>query len=129
MLSGTSGAFDGLPVTVPSRMMQRGAPAQTSPEELLAAAHATCFTMALGSTLARDRNPPTLLVCDATYVLDTTEGQWRIVSAELDVRGHVEGIDAAGFARSAEIAGETCVVSQALKGNVTISTRPRLEPG
>ena len=103
-----------------------GEPDRTSPEELLAAAHAACFTMALGATLAHQRRPPTSLVTDVTYVLDSTEGHWQIISAELDVRGRIENLDDEDFAQAAADAGETCVVSKAVSGNVRITTRSRL---
>jgi organic hydroperoxide reductase OsmC/OhrA len=61
-----------------------------------------------------------------TYVLDSTEGHWQIISAELDVRGRIENLDDEDFARAAADAAETCVVSKAVSGNVRITTRSRL---
>jgi osmotically inducible protein OsmC len=125
-LHGESGAIDGLDVDLPNRMGERHD--KTSPEELIAAAHATCFTMALGSILARERTPPERLKCEAVCLLDETEGARRIVSIELDVRGRVPGADSELFERAASQAEQLCVVSKALKGNVDISSRATLEP-
>jgi lipoyl-dependent peroxiredoxin len=107
-------------------MTTEGEPAKTSPEELLAAAHSTCFTMALGATLAAAGFPPSHLATTATHALETGAGKWRIVSAELDVRGAVEGMGAADFTRAVNEAGFSCVISQAIRGNVSISTHAEL---
>jgi osmotically inducible protein OsmC len=121
-LHGESGAIDGLEVDLPNRMGERHD--KTSPEELIAAAHATCFTMALGSILARKRTPPERLQCEAVCSLDETEGERRIVSIQLDV----PGADSDLFERAARQAEQLCVVSKALQGNVDISSRAALEP-
>lgn len=126
-MSGASGAFSDLAVTVPSRMTAAGEEARTSPEELLAGAHATCFTMAFAAGLAGAGTPPTMLVTEATYGLETAEGLWRIVECHLDVTGRVEGIDEAAFVAAAEEAKANCVVSQAVKGNVALALRAQLE--
>ena len=126
-ITGESGAFERLPVTNPSRMTRRGEVAKTSPEELLAGAHATCFTMALGAELAGAGTPPTALTAEATYTLNATQGKWGIVSAELRVTGRVDGVDDAEFARLAAQAAENCVVSKALAGNVAITVRAELD--
>ena len=124
-LRGGSGALDGQRVNLPTRMGQ--AHDGTTPEEMIAAAHATCFTMALGSMLARDRTPPESLDCEAVCSLDETEGQRRIVSIELRVRGRVPELDQEGFERAAKQAEEGCVVTKALRGNVEISSSAVLE--
>jgi lipoyl-dependent peroxiredoxin len=123
-LHSASGALDGLLVDLPSRMGQGGG--KTTPEEMIAAAHATCFTMALGSVLARERMPPESLDCEAVCSLDETDGQRRIVSIVLNVRGRVPQADAEAFHRAAVQAEERCPVSNALRGQVEISTRPTL---
>jgi osmotically inducible protein OsmC len=125
-IAGESGAFDRLPVTDASRMTVEGEAAKTSPEELLAGAHATCFAMALGAGLARARTPPTNLEVEATYTLNATEGQFGITTAELVVTGRVEGIDQAAFERAAADAGANCVVSKAVEGNVNVTVQARL---
>src|SRR3954452_4997070 len=90
-LSGGSGAFSELPVTAASRF---GEPeGKTTPEELIAAAHATCFTMALGSILAGDHTPPEQLAVSAVCTLEEVDGSYTITTSELDVVGRVAGID------------------------------------
>jgi lipoyl-dependent peroxiredoxin len=94
-LSGGSGALDALPVTAASRF---GDPeGKTTPEELIAAAHATCFTMALGSILAGEHTPPERLAVNAVVTLEEVEGAYTITSSELEAVGRVPGIDEAAF--------------------------------
>ena len=122
--SGGSGAVHDLPMTLASRL---GEPAgKTSPEELIAAAHAGCFTMSLGSILASKDTPPERLQVTATVTLETSGGP-RIVSSELEVHGVVPGSDAAAFEAAAHEAERNCVVSRALKGNVEIRVHATLE--
>jgi lipoyl-dependent peroxiredoxin len=124
-LSAHSGAFTALPVTVASRF---GEPeGKTSPEELIAAAHATCFTMALGSVLAGEHTPPERLAVDAVITLEEVDGTYTITSSELEVAGRVAGIDQAAFERAAREAEQTCPVSRALAGSVEIRTHTHLE--
>jgi osmotically inducible protein OsmC len=99
-------------VTFASRFEQPGG--KTSPEELIAAAHATCFSMALANGLAQAGHEPTKLETDAKVTLDNANGGFSITSIELTVRGEVEGLDEAGFKRAAEQAKENCPVSKAL---------------
>jgi osmotically inducible protein OsmC len=124
-LSGGSGAFAGLPVTLASRF---GEPeGKTTPEELIAAAHATCFTMALGSVLARAQTPPERLAVSAVCTLEEVDGMYSITTSELDVVGRVAGIDEEAFERAAQEAERTCPVSRALAGSVEIRAHSRLE--
>lgn len=88
----------------------------TSPEELIAAAHATCVSMALANGLAQDGHAPTRLETDAVCTLDQTDAGFRIVAMHLTVRGEVEGVDEAGFEQAAQTAKEGCPVSNALGG-------------
>jgi osmotically inducible protein OsmC len=125
VVRGASGATGDLPFDLPNRLGE--AEGKTTPEELLAAAHAACFTMTLGSILARERTPPERLEIDATCVLDTTEGARKITAIELDVRGRVPSADADAFARAAKQAEERCVVSRALAGNVEIRATATLQ--
>jgi osmotically inducible protein OsmC len=113
-----SGAITGQEVTFASRFEQPGG--KTSPEELIAAAEATCFSMALANGLAQAGHAPTRLETDAVCTLDQTDGGYRITSLHLSVRGEVEGIDDAAFQEAAEQAKEGCPVSNAL-GGVEIS--------
>jgi osmotically inducible protein OsmC len=93
--------------------------ARTNPEELIAAAHATCFAMAFSNTLAQAGNPPERLDVNATVTLDTAA--LKVASSHLEVRGQVPGLDQAGFEQAAEEAEQKCPVSNALRGNVDIS--------
>ncbi len=115
----TSHAFDGLPVTWGSRTEE--ADGRTSPEELIAAAHASCYAMAFSSDLAKAGHAPEHLDVGATVTFDRVDGRWTVVSSELRVRGRVPGIDAEGFRRLAEGARDGCPVSRALQGNVRLS--------
>lgn len=121
----TSRAFAELPVTWASRTEAAGG--RTSPEELIAAAHASCFAMALSAGLGRAGTPPTKLEVSSDVTFDRIDGNWRVVSSAIKVRGWVPNIDAAGFRQAAEGAKEGCPVSQALKGNVALSVEASLE--
>lgn len=116
-----SGATDPLPVTWKARAEEHGG--VTSPEELIAAAHASCYSMALSNGLAKAGTPPTSVDTTATATFVPGEG---ITSMELDVVGVVEGISAEDFAAAAETAKDGCPVSQALADNVPISLTARL---
>jgi lipoyl-dependent peroxiredoxin len=94
---------------------------KTSPEELLAAAHASCFSMALSGSLARAGTPPQRLETEARVTFDKVGDGWKVVSSALTVRGRVPGADEEAFRAAAEDAKENCPVSQALKGNVELS--------
>jgi lipoyl-dependent peroxiredoxin len=96
---------------------------KTSPEELIAAAHAACFSMALSNGLAKAGTPPQDLAVSARVTFVPGEG---IKSSVLDVSGTVPGIDEDAFAEAAETAKDNCPVSQALTGNVEMSVTARL---
>ncbi len=96
----------------------------TSPEELLAAAHASCFCMALSSGLGKAGNPPERLEASATVTFVPGEG---VKSSKIVVSGRVPGLDQAGFEEAARGAGENCPISQALKGNVEITVQATLD--
>ncbi|MCS7007059.1 MAG: OsmC family peroxiredoxin [Thermoleophilia bacterium] len=123
----SSGAFE-LPVTLASRV---GDPAgRTSPEELLAAAHATCFATSLGSELARMGMPPERLVVRCLVTMDEVEGVGhRIVSSAIVARGVVPGADAASFAQAAEAADAGCPFSALVKASATVTVEATLEEG
>jgi osmotically inducible protein OsmC len=93
----------------------------TSPEELLAAAHASCFSMALSGSLARAGTPPRRLETEAVVTFDKLNGGWGVTKSALRVRGDVPGADEDAFRRAADDAKENCPISQALKGNVELS--------
>ena len=115
----TSGAFAGLPVTWASRTEQ--ANGRTSPEELLAAAHASCFSMAFSSDLAKAGSPPKSLDVSAEVTAERIDGKLTVVSSRLTVRGQVPGLDEERFRALAEQAKDGCPISRALKGNVELS--------
>jgi osmotically inducible protein OsmC len=104
-----SGAFGGLPVTWKARTGDEVG--QTTPEELLAAAHAACFSMALSHGLAQGGTPPDSLEVDATVTFVPGTG---ITKVALAVRGAVPGLDEASFLEAAEAARAGCPVSKAL---------------
>lgn len=126
LLSGTgsinyvsSGAFTRLPVTWASRTEEHNG--RTSPEELIASAHAACFSMSFSGKLAKNGTPAEKLDVKAVVTFDKGDAGWSITKSELTVRGTVPGIDAATFAQLADAAKDGCPVSQALKGNVQLS--------
>jgi len=92
-----------------------------SPEELIAAAHATCVSMALAAGLSREGTPPQRLETQATTAFEQVGEGFKLTSVHITIRGEVDGIDDDGFRAAAEGAKENCPVSQALKGNVEIS--------
>ena len=97
-----------------------------SPEELIAAAHATCVSMALSHGLAEGGNKPTRLETNATASFDKTDAGFRLTQIKLEIEGEVDGIDDAEFREAAEGAKENCPVSKALEGNVDISVEAKL---
>ena len=121
----SSSAFTELPVSWAARTEQSDG--KTSPEELVASAHAACFSMALSAGLGRGGTPPTKLEVDATVTFDQVDGGWKVASSALKVVGQVPGLDAAGFQAAAEAAKDGCPISGALKGNVELSIEATLE--
>src|SRR6266496_5744047 len=120
----SSGKFSDLPVSWSARTEAPGG--KSSPEELLAAAHASCFAMALSAGLAKAGTPPKKLDVTSTVTFDKVGEDWTVVSSELEVKGEVPGIDATAFAQAAEGAKDGCPISRALKNNVKLSVRPTL---
>jgi lipoyl-dependent peroxiredoxin len=118
-----SGAFGPLDVTWASRA-EDASGGRTSPEELIAAAHASCFSMALSGGLAKAGTPPERLQTSATVTFVPGTG---ITKSALTVRGVVPGLDADGFREAAEAAKEGCPVSKALAGVPEISLDAQLE--
>ena len=123
----SSGAF-ALPVTIASRI---GNPeGKTSPEELLAAAHASCFVTSLGGELARAGTPPERLDVRCRVTMDEVEGSGhRIVSSHISATGSVPECDAAAFARIAAVADEGCSFSALIKASATVTIDARLGEG
>ncbi len=130
-LQGGSGTFDlasseavrDLPVTWASRAERPDG--KTSPEELIAAAHASCYAMAFSGALAEMGNEPEELEINATCTFDVD--QLKITTVVLAVRGRVPGLDAEGFQSAAEQAEQGCPVSNALRGSVDIQLNTSLE--
>ena len=119
IVSVESGALGGLPVSWPRRSETHEG--VTSPEELLAAAHASCFAMALSGGLARNNTPAEKLDVSATITFEKVESGWRVTKSALTLKGIVPGLDAARFKELAEAAKGGCPISSALAGNVAIS--------
>jgi osmotically inducible protein OsmC len=120
----SSGLANGLPVTWASRTEDHGG--KTSPEELIAAAHAACFSMFLANVLAQGGNPAEKLDVSAISSFEKVEAGFRMTTMALEVRGSVPGLGAAAFEQAAEVAKEGCPVSNALKGNVEITVKAAL---
>jgi lipoyl-dependent peroxiredoxin len=114
-----SSAVSGAPLTWRARA--EDASAGSSPEELIAAALAGCFSMALAHGLAQGGNPPTRIETGATAEFDKTDAGFRLTKIALRVSGDVPGVDAAAFKEAAEGAKANCPVSKALEGNVQIT--------
>ena len=119
-----SGAITGQEVTYASRFEDSGG--KTSPEELIAAAHATCISMALAGGLAKAGHPPTRIETDAVATLDQADGGFRITSMRLSLRGEVDGIDEEAFRAAAQEAKEGCPVSNALADSIEITLEATL---
>lgn len=99
----------------------------STPEELLAAAHAACFSMALSLGLEKAGTPSESISTTAHCTIGEAGGGFAITTMRLETRGRVPGIDEAAFKRAAEAAAEGCPVSGALKNNVAIEVDATLE--
>ena len=120
----SSGAF-ALPTTNASRIADPEG--KTSPEELLAAAHASCFVTSLGSELARAGTPPERMDVHCRITMDEVEGVGhRIVSSEITAHGVVPGADNAGFAQAAEAADAGCPFSALIRASATVTIEATL---
>src|SRR5438270_8179544 len=123
-VTGASGGLGDLAVTWASRTERSDG--KTSPEELVAAAHASCFSMALSGGLAQGGNPPERLEVSAKVTLDQRDGAATVTTSELTVTGTVPGIDQAAFEQAASGAGKNCPISRALGGvQITVSATLR----
>jgi osmotically inducible protein OsmC len=121
----SSGSFTSLPVSWAART--ESSDGKTSPEELVAAAHASCFAMALSGALGRAGTPPDRLDVSAEVTFDKLEAGWRVVSSALTVRGVVPGMSREDFVAAAEATRDGCPISVALAGNVALSVEATLE--
>jgi lipoyl-dependent peroxiredoxin len=113
-LASGSGALRELPVTWASRTER--SEGRTSPEELIAAAHASCFAMALSHELTQGGNEPEQLDVTAVVTLDRVDDAPTVVHSALTVTGRVPGLDAAAFEAAAQGAGANCPISRLLAG-------------
>lgn len=120
-----SGAIEELPITWAARTVRSDG--KTSPEELIAAAHASCFSMALASDLNKAGSRPELITATATCTLDRIDGKLKITTMDIYVKGRVPDIDAETFQATADGTGRNCPVSGALIGNVQINVHAELE--
>lgn len=99
---------------------------QTNPEELIAAAHSTCYAMAFSNVLSQNDTPPAKLNVDVRVVLDTAGEGFAITKSELTVTGEVPGLDQDQFAKLAADAEQACPVSNVLRGNAEITLKATL---
>lgn len=123
--AGSSELFTDLPISWAART--EAPHGHTSPEELLAAAHASCFSMQLSVGLDRAGTPPDHLHVSATVTFDKVNDGWTVTRSQLDVIGVVPGLDEAGFHAAAQAAKVGCPISRALAGNVELSVSATLE--
>ena len=123
-VNGKSGALSDLGVTWASRTERSNG--LTSPEELIAAAHSSCFAMAFSNELSQAGHDPERLEVTAEVTLDQQDGAPTVTTSEITVSGQVPGLDQAGFEEAAQTAGKNCPVSRAL-GGVAITVTATLE--
>ena len=121
----TTGIFRDQPTTWAARTAEPEG--LTSPEELLAAAHASCFSMAFSNVLAKAGTPPTRVDVEVSITADKREAGFTVLSAAIVVRGTVAGATQESFAAAANEAKDGCPISRALKGNVEMSVEATLE--
>jgi osmotically inducible protein OsmC len=120
-----SGALPEFPVTWASRTEMPGG--KTSPEELLAAAHASCYAMALSATLARKRTPPERLDVTAKCTFDKVGAGFKVTTMELTVHGKVQGMQPSAFQEISKEAEKGCPISNAIRNNVEIRLTANLD--
>jgi len=120
-----SGAAPDFPVSWAART--EASNGKTSPEELLAAAHAACYCMAFSAGLARNGTPPDRLTVQAVATFDKVGDAWRVTTMELSVTGQVPKITKEKFEELARGAKDGCPISNAIKGNVDIRLTARLD--
>ncbi len=121
-VSGGSGAINDMPVTFASRVQNPDG--KTSPGEVIASAHATCYAMALSNVLSSKGNNPERLTVSASCYFD--DSQLKITAVGLDVQGQVSGMDQSSFESAANEGEQACPVSNALRGNVEIRVNATL---
>jgi osmotically inducible protein OsmC len=123
----STGSFE-LPTTIAARIDVTAG--KTSPEELLAAAHATCFVTSLGSELARAGTPPERMNVHCTVTMDEVEGRGHlIVASAIAARVEAPGVDDAGLAKAVEDADASCPFSALIRASATVTVDATLEGG
>jgi osmotically inducible protein OsmC len=123
-ISTLSGALKDQPYGFQTRFASEDGKAGTNPEELIAAAHAGCFSMALSAALTGAGHPPTKIHTTASVKLEQAGAAFTITEIELETEGQVPGIDEATFLATAEEAKKTCPVSKALAGpHITLKAK------
>jgi len=124
-VTAATGVFTDLATTWASRTEEPEG--RTSPEELLAAAHASCYSMACSNILAKAGTPVEELNVEVAITADRREAGWTVVAAAITVRGRVPGATRESFAEAANQAKDGCPISRALRGNVEMSVEATLE--
>jgi osmotically inducible protein OsmC len=126
-IAGASGAFDGLPYTLATRI---GKPeGKTSPEELLAAAVGGCFAMSLAGELTQAGTPAERLDVSAACTVDEVGGRHLVTQIDLEVRGRVPEIDPETFIRTAMEAEQGCTMSTLVRASADVTVQATLEGG
>lgn len=120
VVSGASGVLNNTPYSFATRFENTPG---TNPEELIAAAHAACFSMALSAQLGAANLTPSSIETSATLSLKKLDAGWTITAVHLDTVGRVPGADDATFQKIAEGAKANCPVSKVLKANITLSAK------
>jgi len=120
----TTGIFKSLPINWNARTENPGA--LTSPEELLATAHAACFSMAFCNVMAKAGITGQSVETTVTMTADKTDAGWRVLKSDIEVTGRGTGLDAAKFQELADQAKDGCPISVAIKGNVQLSVKATL---
>ena len=123
----SSGAVSRMPISWGSRTDAHEG--RTSPEELLAAAHASCFAMAFSNQLAKNGTVAEKLDVRVEVTADKRDAGWTVLSSAIKVTGVVPGIDEETFAKLADAAKDGCPISRAITGNVELSVEPTLVAG
>ena len=124
-LNGNSGAISNMTISAPSRFESSNG--NTSPEELIASAHAGCYAMALSFALSGAGTPPTELNVTSTVGLEKEGDGFKVAYSHLTLKGTVPGIDEAAFQKAANDAKENCPISKLFKGNAEITLDATLQ--
>lgn len=121
-VSGASGVFTDAPYTFAKRFESETGKG-TTPEELIAAAHASCFAMALSGDLQKAGAAPTSLTVKCTVTIEPVDGKSTVHTSALELEAVVPGIDEAKFQETAARAKDGCPISRLLKANITLAAR------